>query len=84
MTQTAAFDPVPSNLATLLEPAWLARALSDIGGDDRIVEVEELDTSRTLAAKVRFRVTVEDAQEIVQRHLKGGEPVERLRFSVPD
>ena len=37
MTQTAAFDPVPSNLATLLEPAWLARALSDIGGDDRIV-----------------------------------------------
>ena len=30
------------------------------------------------------RVTVEDAQEIVQGHLKGGEPVERLRFSVPD
>ena len=23
-------------------------------------------------------------QEIVQGHLKGGEPVERLRFSVPD
>ena len=61
MTQTAAFDPVPSNLATLLEPTWLARALSDIGGDDRIVEVEALETSRTLAAKVRFRVTVEDA-----------------------
>jgi (2Fe-2S) ferredoxin len=30
------------------------------------------------------RVTAEDAEEIVQRHLKGGEPVERLRFSAPD
>jgi aminoglycoside phosphotransferase (APT) family kinase protein len=55
-------DPVPQELATLLDPVWLARALDDIGEGDRILAVEQVDTSRTLARKVRFRVTVEDAE----------------------
>lgn len=64
MTQpdsAASFDPIPSDLASFLDPAWLAQALDDIVDADRIVHVEQVDTSRTLAQKVRFRVTVEDA-----------------------
>jgi len=30
------------------------------------------------------RVVPDDAQEIVERHLRGGEPVERLRFRFED
>jgi len=57
----APFDAVPSDLAVLLDPAWLTQALDDIVEGDRIVHVEQVDQSRTLARKVRFRVTVEDA-----------------------
>ena len=58
----APFDPVPADLASLLDPAWLAQALDDIDEGERIVSVEQVDTSRTLAQKVRFRVTVEDTK----------------------
>ncbi len=59
-TSVAGFDLVPRDLASLLDPAWLARALDDIGESDRILAVEHVGSSRTLAEKVRFRVTVED------------------------
>lgn len=52
---------VPSELDALLDPAWLAWALDDIADGDRVVAVEEVDQSKTIARKVRFRVTVEDA-----------------------
>ncbi len=50
---------VPTTLDAVLDPAWLGDALDDIGDGDRIVGVEEVDSSKTLAQKVRFRVTVE-------------------------
>ena len=50
---------VPTTLDAVLDPDWLTEALDDIGDGDRIVGVEEVDSSKTLAQKVRFRVTVE-------------------------
>ncbi|MFI5047188.1 MAG: phosphotransferase [Acidimicrobiia bacterium] len=58
---SANFDPVPMELESLLDPAWLAWALDDVGDDDRIVGVEQVDASQTIAQKVRFRVTVAGA-----------------------
>ena len=52
------FRPPSSRCST---PAWLREALDDIDDLDRIVTVEEVDASQTLAQKVRFRVAVEDA-----------------------
>jgi aminoglycoside phosphotransferase (APT) family kinase protein len=52
---------VPTSLASVLDPAWLSDALDDVGKRDRIVAVEEVDSSKTLAQKIRFRVTVERA-----------------------
>jgi hypothetical protein len=57
----SAFEVVPMDLRTLLDPAWLSWALDDISEGDRIVAVEEADTSKTLAQKTRFSVTVEGA-----------------------
>ncbi|HET6948872.1 MAG TPA: phosphotransferase [Acidimicrobiales bacterium] len=56
-----AFEPVPLELATVLDPHWLAEALDVVDGDDRIVGVEQVGASRTVAEKVRFVVTVEGA-----------------------
>jgi hypothetical protein len=55
------FEPVPADLATVLDPRWLAGALDVVGGDDEIVGVEPVGSSRTIAEKVRFVVTVEHA-----------------------
>ena len=52
---------VPTTLDAVLDPEWLGDALDDIGDGDRIVGVEEVDSSKTLAQKIRFRVTVERA-----------------------
>src|SRR5829696_4084 len=57
---------VPSTLDEVLDPTWLAHALDDIGDDDRIIAVEEVDSSQTLAQKVRFQVTVEGADRVVR------------------
>ena len=69
---------VPTSLDAVLDPDWLSRALDDVSDEDRIVEVEEVDSSKTLAQKVRFRVTVEDADGVrrdraycVKAHLDG-------------
>jgi hypothetical protein len=53
------FEPVPADLATVLDPRWLADALDVVGDDDEIVGVEHVGASRTIAEKVRFVVTVE-------------------------
>jgi hypothetical protein len=52
---------VPATLDAVLDPRWLRHALDDVDPDDRIIEVEEIDSSQTLAQKVRFLVTVERA-----------------------
>jgi Phosphotransferase enzyme family len=68
---------VPTDLEAVSDPEWLGWAL-DIGDRDRVVAVEEVDQSKTLAQKVRLRVTVQSAdgrQEIrplcVKAHLDG-------------
>jgi aminoglycoside phosphotransferase (APT) family kinase protein len=50
--------PIPTTLEELLDQEWLSRALSDITDEDRIVDVEAVESSKTLAQKVQFRVTV--------------------------
>jgi aminoglycoside phosphotransferase (APT) family kinase protein len=52
---------VPTTLDAVLDPGWLRNALDDFEDGDRIVGVEEVDSSQTLAQKVRFRVTLERA-----------------------
>ncbi len=52
---------VPTTLDAVLDPGWLTDVLDDVGDGDRVVEAEEVDSSKTLAQKVRFRATVERA-----------------------
>jgi hypothetical protein len=54
-------DPTPAELDTILDHGWLTAALDDLRDGERVVAVEELGTSRTLAAKVRFAATIEAA-----------------------
>ena len=58
---TPTFDPLPLDPAVVLDPGWLAEALDVVGDGDRIVAVEQVGSSRTIAEKVRFVVTVEGA-----------------------
>jgi len=60
--------PMPTSLEEVLDADWLSGALDDITNEDRIVAVEAVDSSKTLAQKVRFRVTVEGADG--QRRLR--------------
>ena len=55
---------VPTTLDAVLDPEWLTEALVDIDDGDRIVRVEEVDSSKTLAQKVRFRIMVERADGV--------------------
>lgn len=61
MTSTSPIelDPAPRSLDVLTDPAWLSAALDDIGPVDRIVDVEQVDRSATVASKVRIRVVTE-------------------------
>ena len=49
----------PSTLDGILDRHWLGAALDDIGDDDSIVAIDIVDSSKTLAEKVRLSVTVE-------------------------
>ncbi len=64
--RSASFDPAPRELASFLDPEWLTQAL-DIVPAERIVAVDRVAESRTLAQKVRFLVTVEDAAGVRRR-----------------
>ncbi len=59
MATAPTFDPVPLDAETVLDPVWLTEALDVVGDEDRIVGVERVDDSRTIAEKVRFAVAVE-------------------------
>ena len=67
---------VPTTLDAVLDPGWLRSALNDFEDGDRIVGVEEVDSSQTLAEKVRFRVTLEraDGRASPCRRLRQGAP----------
>jgi Phosphotransferase enzyme family len=50
---------IPRTAGEVLDPEWLGLALDDLGPEDHVVGVETVDSSKTLAEKIRFRVTVE-------------------------
>jgi hypothetical protein len=51
-------DPTPTSLDEILDPAWLQWALTDVGPGERVVSVEHVGHTQTLAQKVRFAVTI--------------------------
>jgi hypothetical protein len=51
-------DPTPTELDEILDPAWLEWALADIGPEDRVLAVQQMGHTQTLAQKVRFAVSV--------------------------
>jgi len=58
MSSTASvFDPVPSRIDDILDPAWLSRALAVDPDKEQIVEVECVGGFKTIASKVRFTAT---------------------------
>lgn len=50
---------IPSTVEEVLDPEWLSEALEDVARDDRILAVTAVASTKTLAEKVRFRVTVQ-------------------------
>jgi Phosphotransferase enzyme family len=55
------FDSIPTDRDTILDPAWLAQALNLVGDGDRVIAVEPVDSSKTVAEKIRFAVTIESS-----------------------
>jgi hypothetical protein len=69
---------VPTSIDAGLDPAWLGEALGDLDDSASIVGIEMVDSSQTLAQKIRFRLTVEGAggergnrQNCSKTHLDG-------------
>jgi Ecdysteroid kinase-like family len=69
---------IPTTLEAVLDHEWLAESLSDVADDERVVAVEQIDSTKTLAQKVRFRATVESSDRqrrirsyCVKAHLDG-------------
>lgn len=62
---------VPTTLEAALDPAWLARALAEIGGGAPVVEVKQVEVLRTMATKVRFTVRFADSDAVHAFCLKG-------------
>jgi aminoglycoside phosphotransferase (APT) family kinase protein len=58
---------VPASREELLDPAWLRSAMNDLGEGDHILRVERTDSTKTRAEKLRFAVTVENAQGLEVR-----------------
>lgn len=50
---------IPATLNTLLDCEWLGDVLSDVNEDERIIALEQVDSSKTLAEKVRFSAIIE-------------------------
>jgi hypothetical protein len=53
---------IPATLNAFLDCEWLGGVLDDVNDDERIVAVEDVGSSKTLAQKVRFRVIIEDTE----------------------
>ncbi len=50
---------IPTTVEEVLDPQWLSEALEDISSDDRIVAATTVESTKTLAEKVRFRITIQ-------------------------
>jgi aminoglycoside phosphotransferase (APT) family kinase protein len=64
----SAFDPIPDDASVVLDPQWLAAALDLVGDGDRVVAVEPVGSSRTVAEKLRFTVCVAGSDGGRRRH----------------
>jgi hypothetical protein len=53
----AAAPPVPRTMEQALDPAWLGHALRDLTGGAKVTGVEVVEVIRTVATKIRFRLT---------------------------
>ena len=74
-------DPAPTELEAVLHPGWLAAALADVESGERIIDVQEVGRSHTLAHKVRVAVTLENRDGrlrtrtyCVKAHFDGASP----------
>jgi aminoglycoside phosphotransferase (APT) family kinase protein len=54
-----AVDPAPAELDDVLDPGWLTAALADVAPGERVVEVDQIARTQTLAHKVRFAAVIE-------------------------
>lgn len=61
MPQSEHDKDIPATLEAVLDREWLGEVLDDVASDERIVAVEQIDSTKTLAQKVRFRATVESS-----------------------
>ena len=59
MPASRSFDPLPKRAEDVLDPDWLLQALDVASGGDRVVSVQAVETTGTIADKIRFSVTVE-------------------------
>jgi aminoglycoside phosphotransferase (APT) family kinase protein len=76
---------IPTTHEAVLEPMWLESALSDVGEDERVVDAVAVDTSKTLAEKLRIAVTIETADGsrrvrgyCIKAHLDGASALDIL------
>ncbi|MBB4860219.1 aminoglycoside phosphotransferase (APT) family kinase protein [Novosphingobium chloroacetimidivorans] len=53
---------VPKTLVAALDPAWLSQALADVSGGKPVEAVEQVEFIRTVATKVRFKVTYQGGE----------------------
>ena len=62
--------PVPRTRDAAMDPAWLTHALKPITGGARIEAVEVVEVIRTMATKLRFKVTWDDGRKSAALCLK--------------
>jgi Phosphotransferase enzyme family len=54
-------EVLPTTLEAVLDPEWLSQVLNDVEVTERVVDVRQVDSSQTLAQKVRFVATIESS-----------------------
>jgi Phosphotransferase enzyme family len=76
---------IPTTREGALDAAWLGSALSDIGDDERVITAAPVESSKTLAEKLRIAVTVEAADGsrrtrhyCIKAHLDGASALDIL------
>jgi hypothetical protein len=76
---------ISATLEAVFDPKWLSGALDDVDACKRIIAIEVVDSSKTLAEKVRFRLKIEGPSGLrrtnsycVKAHLDGSPAVDLL------
>ena len=62
---------VPTTVAQALDPAWLSQALASVSGGRAVTSVEQVESIKTMATKLRFAVTFEGSRERHSFCIKG-------------